>query len=249
MLDLIYFACVASLGVFVFSFAGFAGALTAVPLLAIRLDPIEFVPPLAMCVQLMNCRMTWESRHDIHWGQIRYILGGCAVGIPIGVLLLRVVPGVWMGLAISMLAVCVGVLFMRKVEIPLPATIPVRLGVGLMSGVLGGAATAAGPPVVFYALARGWARDRFRATLLAYFLFLGITSICLYAAQGMVGRRTFEFVLAGALPMYLASRFGVWLKHRTDEARFRRAILCIVTGTGLLGIAEVGVDLLFVHPG
>jgi len=116
--------------------------------------------------------------------------------------------------------------------------VPTQLIVGLCSGVLGGASTAGGPPVVFYALARGWKRDKFRATLMVYFLILAVFAIAMFGARGMITKTVLTYVGVAIVPMFLASRVGIWLKQRTDEQRFRLVILLIVTLTGSIGLGK-----------
>lgn len=243
MSDPAIFALIACLGVFVFSFAGFAGALTAVPLMAIFLDPKDFVPALAIAVHIQNIPMSWEARRHVDFVSIRWIIGGCFFGIPFGVLVLSSLSGDWMGFGIGLFSLSMGLLFLAKVKVPMNDAVSTQLLVGLLSGLLGGATTAGGPPVVFYALARGWKRDQFRSTLMVYFLCLALFSISLFLARGMITSTVLIYAGVALLPMFVATRIGVWLKQRTNETGFRTAILVIITVTGGVGVLKSGWEL------
>jgi len=102
---------------------------------------------------------------------------------------------------------------------------------------LGGSISESGPPVVIYGLSRGWAKDVFRSSLLAYFLCLATTAACSYVAFGMVTGHMLLLAAAALLPAFAAARLGLLVKQHIHEAAFRLTVLAtilVVSITGLL---------------
>ncbi len=237
MTDLIAFALIASLGMLVQSTVGFAGSLLAVPLFALLMSPREAVPAYAILLLSVNSFLVWEDRRHIDGRPVRRLLLGGLPGVPIGALALKYLPAAWIGAAISAVTLVFGLLFLARVRIRFPdhpATEPL---IGLLSGILGGGISESGPPVVVYGLARGWSKDVFRSSLLAYFLCLSALGACCYVAYGMMSGSMLLLALAAFVPAFAASRVGVRLKDRINERTFRLTVLVtilVVSGCGLL---------------
>ena len=81
-------------------------------------------------------------------------------------------------------------------------------------------------------------RDRFRATLIAYFPLLDLYSAPLYFMAGLVSWDTL-WAAAWALPL---TALGNWLGGRhffgTDPQEFRRFAILLLAGLAGLGLAK-----------
>lgn len=238
MTDLIAFALISSLGMLVQSTVGFAGSLLAVPLFALMMSPREAVPAYAMVLLSVNSFLVWEGRRHIDSRPVCRLLLGGLPGVPIGALALKYLPTAWIGVAISVVTLLFGLLFLARVRIRFPdhpATEPL---IGLLSGILGGGISESGPPVVVYGLARGWAKDVFRSTLLAYFLCLSALGTLCYVAYGMMTVPMLLLALAALVPAFVASRVGVWLKERINERTFRLTVLLTILVVSTCGLVR-----------
>jgi len=238
MTDVIAFALIASLGMLVQSTVGFAASLLAVPLFTLLMSPREAVPAYAFLLLAVNSVLVWEGRRHIAGRPVRRLLIGGLPGVPIGALALKYLPAHWIGAAISVVTLLFALLFLARVRVRFPdhpATEPL---VGLLSGMLGGGISESGPPVVVYGLARGWGKDVFRSSLLAYFLCLSATAAATYLAYGMVTGSMLLLSLAALLPASLGARLGVRLKQRIDEQAFRLTVLVVILAVSVGGLLK-----------
>ena len=147
-------------------------------------------------------------------------------------------PPAWIGVTLNAVTLALGLLLLSRVRVRVPDHPATEPFVGLLSGILGGSISSPGPPVVAYALARGWAKDVFRGSLLAYFLCLATAGALCYIACGMVTRRTLLVSLAAMPLAFAASRLGVRLKRRIDEGTFRLTVLAIILLVSVCGLLK-----------
>jgi uncharacterized membrane protein YfcA len=238
MTEIIVFALIASLGMLVQSTVGFAGALVAIPLLALVMSPHEAVPPYAVMMLLVNSFLVWEAREHIDGRRVRRMLVGGVPGVLIGALALKYLPATWLEVTISAATLVFGLLFLTRVRVRFPEHPATEPLIGLLSGLLGGSISAPGPPVVVYALARGWGKDVFRSSLLAYFLCLSASGTLCYFVCGMVTGRMILLSLVALPPAFVASRMGVWMKQRIGERMFRLAVLMTILLASVCGLLK-----------
>ena len=86
-LDLLYVLFCGSIAGLCRGFAGFGLSALVVTSLTLVLLPVEVVPIallLEMISSLVMARMTWTA---IHWGLLRWLCVGAAIGVPAGVFL------------------------------------------------------------------------------------------------------------------------------------------------------------------
>lgn len=237
MTELVAFALIASLGMLVQSVVGFAGSLLAVPLFTLLIAPRDAVPGYAFLMLAVNGFLVSEGRRHIEWRSVRGLLLGGVPGVPIGALALKHLPSSLIGAAISGVTLVFGLLFLARVRIRFPVHPATEPLIGLVSGMLGGSISESGPPVVVYGLSRGWAKDVFRSSLLAYFLCLATTAAFSYLALEMVTGHMLLLAAAALLPALAAARLGLLVKQHIPERAFRLTILAtilVVSVSGLL---------------
>lgn len=228
----------ASLGMLVQSFAGFAGSLVAVPLLAMFISPREAVPTYSLVMLVVDIWLVYETRRHVQWSRLKGLLAGGLIGVPIGAYGLTHLPGHAISICISAITLAFGILFLAKVRINMKENAPTQLSVGLLSGLLGGSISESGPPVVVYGLARDWGKDTFRSTLLCYFLALCVEQDVSYWYFGLFSRKSVSIAAVAIIPTFLAASCGVHFKNRVSETIFRRAILIVVIGVSVMGLTR-----------
>jgi uncharacterized membrane protein YfcA len=238
----VLFTLVACAGMLVQSFAGFAGSLFAIPLFALFMSPREAVPAYNIVMIVIDLMLVVESRHHIGWGRVGRMCAGGVVGIPFGAYCLAHLPVGSLKLGISIVTLVFGVLFMAKIRLAMREDLRTQLGVGLLSGFMGGAISESGPPVVLMGLSCGWSKDVFRGTLLAYFGILSLCATASYTFLGMIGWSTLKLSATAIVPVLLTSLLGVVLKNRVPETIFRKAVLAVVIIVGLIGIANYWIE-------
>ena len=110
--------------------------------------------------------------------------------------------------------------------------------VGLSSGFLSGSTAQAGPPIVIYGLARQWDKDVVRSTLLIYFSGLSVMTLGCYFYMDMLTVRATATAGVAILPALAVSYIGIHLKNRVNEMIFRRVVLVVIMGVGVMGMVS-----------
>ncbi len=113
-----------------------------------------------------------------------------------------------------------------------------QIGIGLVSGVLGGLSSIWSPPVAMYLMARNVTRDEFIGG--AGFLFLcGCFPLAMgLFLSGVINSETALQSLAALIVVLVGFRLGEMLRDRVSQDNFRKIVLVafLVMGTRLIAI-------------
>lgn len=203
---------------------GFGEALLAVPLVAFVL-PVDVAAPIAVLVSITVAAVVLATDwHHVNIGSAAWLTGFTALGVPIGVFVLRAVPEpiVKGGLGVVVAGFALFSLWRRR-QFRLEDD---RLAwlFGTIAGVLGGAYGMNGPPLVVYGALRGWTPERFRATLQGYFLPASGIGLIGYAAAGLWTPAVTRYYALSLPAVLVAIALGRMINARLDRRRFLRAI-------------------------
>lgn len=138
----------------------------------------------------INLAVLFHAEWGIRPGRIAPLIVAGPAGVPLGVRLLAVAGSGTLQTTVVTLAAAGALVYpwgagfgrMRHESL---AMIPV----GLLSGVMGGATTMGGPPVVLFLAGQRVGVDRFRATLAFYFLLLNGMVLPAYVSSGLMTGR------------------------------------------------------------
>lgn len=167
--------------------------------------------------------LSWRLRRWVDWGILAPLFAGAAVGVPLGVHALRVLPEFALkrliGLTLLLYCAYRGWRMFRgeRIERSLPAW--TRFPVGLVAGVLGGTANMGGPPVILYVYSQPWTRELIRTTLVTYFAGATLMKIVLLVVHGMVNVSHLGILLAMPI-VWVGSRLGLWVGGRLKPRPF-----------------------------
>ena len=118
------------------------------------------------------------------------------------------------------------------------ASIPV----GFLSGLLGGAISISGPPIVLFFNNQQVEKKTFRANLIAYFFCLYLATVPAYFLGNLI---TVDLVFSSVLlvpVIFIGATVGIRLSRKVDETLFKRIALLLILVTGLMAIlTAVGV--------
>ncbi|MGD8727732.1 MAG: sulfite exporter TauE/SafE family protein [Gemmatimonadales bacterium] len=228
MATLLLATLVVTIGATLQGSVGFGLGMFAAPLL-ILIDP-RFVPgPLLCTAVVFTLLLTHRERHGVHFADLKWSLTGRIVGIAAAMLALSVVPGERVAvLSGSLILVAVGLSASGLHLTIAPASL---VGAGALSGLIGTAVSAGGPPMaLLYQRETG---ARIRGTLSMYFFF-GVTMSL--AGLSFIGRFGWDeivlacWLLPGALFGFVISRRAAQV---LDRGAIRTAVLLV---SGLSGI-------------
>ena len=238
MTDAILFTVIACAGFFVMSLLGFGAALVSVPILAIFFLPKEVIPTYTLLALFIELALVIEARGHIYWPRLTRIMIGGLVGIPIGAVGLKYLPTQTIQSLIAIATFSFAMLFLLGVKFRLKEAKPTQFGIGLFSGVLGGAIAQPGTIVALYGTAVGWDKNTFRASLLTYFLMLSVVGLVSYLILGMLGVNSLVTTGVAVVPGLLTARLGVMLKNKINEKNFRYTVLTAVIAASMIGLGR-----------
>jgi len=191
--------------------AGFGAMIISVPLLAIFLD-IKAVVPLTILASLsIHFLILIQLRSHFEFKKIQPLFIGALPGIFIGVALLKYTNKEILQLILGITLILFSVysfIFQGK-------SFKIKefwaYLFGFLSGYLGGAIGAGGPPVIVYTSLQSWSKDLIKVTLQGYFILAGIFVLFGHGLIGLINISVLKLYLfalpALAIGTYIGSRF------------------------------------------
>jgi uncharacterized membrane protein YfcA len=199
---------------------GLIGIQTAVPLVALMSATLEFF-------LLVRYREAFRLENVWRMGL------AAIISIPIGVWVLRSLEE---RILLPILGVIiVGYSLYALFNFRLPNLEHPGWGVlaGFLGGLLGGAYSIAGPPVIIYANCRNWKPDEFRANLLWIFLIIDIFAVINHWVAGNMTRTVFMNFLWTVPAIILGLLAGPYGARYLDPKRFRSLVLFLLLIMGI----------------
>ena len=213
---------------------GFGDVLVSAPILVLFVSPKLVVPLMGLVGATNALLILLRERNAVKWRPVRYLLMASLVGVPIGAAMLKWLPESTINFSLGLMLVgfCVWSLLGRKsVELKSPMW---AWPFGFGAGVMGGAVTATGPPVVVYSTTQGWAPDESRATMQGFFFPNGLFIL---VSHWLAGLWTPEVMRTYALTVpvcLLAVPIGGAIAAKMSRQRFELFTMMVLLGTGLL---------------
>jgi uncharacterized membrane protein YfcA len=231
-----YVALCVLAGFLVRGYSGFGSSLVAVSALVLVLPPARIVPAIFGLELLASLSLLPSVRRDVNWSSLTWIVAGCMVATPLGVVILAHAPLTVMRIGISVVVMAAAAVLLRGFALSRSPGAIVTFLVGALSGVLNGSTGMGGPPAVVFYFSSREAVAVGRATIIAYLFFTESYALVLAAAAGLLDARMLVLMAYGVPFVVL----GIWLGHRrfiaTDPATFRRVVLWLLLGLGVAGV-------------
>jgi uncharacterized membrane protein YfcA len=216
------------------STTGFGFALVMAPLLAVLWEPKAAVPATLLLALSSNVLVLSHLRGNVTRYRLPGLYLGLVMGIPLGVLFLEQVNADVLQVTVGVVVFSATILLYFAPEIDTGRdSLPMRVGAGMIGGVLSSATSMGGPPVVLYLLGREDKIDSYRATLLAYFLLAGALALAGLIVVGRVDLDVLTVAAASFPAVILGSRAGLWLRSHLDPERFRRVVVGVLIATSI----------------
>lgn len=227
-------------GGFIQGLAGFGSALLIIPLSLFMFDLKVAVPVSILGCSVLNASMCWSLRKQVHRANVLPLLVGSLPGIAVGSVLMVLVPEPFMRVLLGGLLLGYATWGLRGGNVHgLVLGTWAGYVAGFMSGAIGAAFSAGGPPAIIYASLKGWPRDVFRGTLAGFFL---ASSVLIGFAELAAGVMTREVVLLApwaTVGIYAGGQLGVLVGRKLGETTFRRAVYLLLFAMGVLMVAQV----------
>lgn len=210
---------------------GFGGAMVAVPLLVLIVDPVTAVVS-ATGVGLALSGLGWhrEREHVVVPLARRLAVSGF-IGMPAGLAVLLLVQARTLGLVIGVMLGLTVLSILFKVR--LPSSVGAQRGAGVISGALLTSTGLNGPPLVTAMRGTDEPPRRVRATLQAVFTLQDAVAVGIFVVAGAFQPTALVAVAAGLVGVRVGWSVGDRIFHRLSVEAFNKIVL------GGLGVATV----------
>ncbi|MBV0912894.1 sulfite exporter TauE/SafE family protein [Anianabacter salinae] len=230
--------CAASLVAgLVYGFAGFGSALVFMPLATIFIAPALAVAAFALSALASLVTVVPGAWRAADRRGTLLMIAACLVATPLGVAALRLAPEDAIRTAVCLLTLATLAALVSGWRLPLRGGLPLRLGVGALAGITGGATGLNGPPVILFNLASpGQPVATTRGNLA---VFLTLTSLSFVPQLWLQGLAPPRALWLGAIllgPYALGTWTGARLFNPARTGLYRWGAYGLIGAAGLAGL-------------
>ncbi len=212
---------------------GFGAAMILVPILAVVLGPAVAVPMLTVVDGLVTMPLFVAAAKRCHWREILPLTIAATAALPIGIAILVYVAPETLRIGISAVILGLVAVIASGWRYQGAPSLPLTLGVGATSGVLGGATGMIGPPVILFWLGGQNDAAQVRANINAYFGLIIVITTVAYWIGGLFTPR----ILAASVLLAPVYGAAVWIGARgfrhTSDLAYRRFAFALITAIAI----------------
>lgn len=227
-------------GGFINGLTGSGTALFALGFYLVVLEPVTAVAIVALMSVVIGFQGLWVVRHDIA-GQrrrlLRFLLPGLA-GVPLGLLLLEAIDSSTLRIGVGAFLILYGSYFGLRARLPefTRPTPKIDVGVGLIGGILGGAASISGAVPTMWLSMRPWKKSETRAVLQPFNVAVLGSTVVLLLLKGAYDRTALTAMLVTFPCGIAAAQVGIVVFRRLTDTGFRwlLILLSFLTGLGIM---------------
>lgn len=215
-------------------YSGFGFSMVAAISLSLVFSPSEVVPVIFLLEVTASAWLLPRVIKQVDWKSLTWLFAGVLLGTPAGVYLLASLPARPMRAAIALVVMTLAVFLWTGLALrKMPGRRKTML-TGMVSGILNGATTIGGPPVILFYLSTPAGVAVSRASLIAFFFATDLLALGVCATQGLVTLKT--GVLGGACitPMLIGIGVGNRFFDPSKAQAFRRKVLVLLVLLALI---------------
>ncbi len=222
------------LAAFTQGLTGFGFALVSIPLLSIVMDIKIAIPLGAICGLIVNIYLTVRLRKHINFSEIKYLILGAVIGIPLGSYYLKTADPSYVKLFLGIVVLLF--VFSISFDIIKHYKLNEQWGIifGLFSGLLGGAFNANGPPILIYLQLKNLDKNTHKASIAGFFIVASIIIVLDHAITGISNSAIF-FTFLEQLPfVVIGLLLGDFLFLKISTKVFHKIVIACLFAIGLL---------------
>jgi uncharacterized membrane protein YfcA len=216
--------------------AGVGAPVVAVPVMAAFFD-VRLAVLIMMVPNLMS--NLWQIRkfraHFLRQGFTwKYAVAG-SIGALLGTFLLATLPVRALTMMVAIAVVAYVGLRIARPDFQLKHALAHRIvgPVGVIAGILQGAAGISAPVSVSFLNAMRLERPVFIATISTFFVAMSLAQLPTAFALGLLSPGLLGLSLAALIPILVAMPIGTWLATRLSPTGFDRLVLLLLTGLAM----------------
>ncbi len=236
---------------FVRGFSGFGFSAVCVAGLALFVPPSTVVPAVLALEIVASIDMLRPAlRHaDRRW--VTWLLAGNVVFVPVGILLLAVLPPTPLRLVVSGSLFTAAIVLRALIGRTFAANPPLRIAAGVASGLLNGLAASGGVAAAMLLSAAAVPAATLRGTMVVFLLFAGAWSLVCAAvltvtstgSTPLLGSQTLVWMAILAPGMLVGIRVGHRAFTGADPSGYRKRVLELLIVICAFGLARAFFDL------
>jgi len=215
------------------AFTGFGFALAALPIFSLVLSPTTSVSLIVLLALAISLQSLNSYRRDIPTKDMTGMIVASAIGTLAGAYLLLLFSPQVFRLAIGIMVMLACFLLLKYKPAPHRAGGALSVGAGLISGLLNGALSIPGPPVIIYSMSVYEKARVARAFLLGFFLFSAIFGLVAYGINGLIGQLELTLFVICYPAMMLGEKVGTSLFEKYGDASHRKIAIAALFAIGL----------------
>lgn len=206
-------------------YSGFGFSMIAIMLLSLVLPPARIVPAILVLEIAASSWLLPQVWKEVHWQSLLWLSAGVVLTTPLGAYLLAITPSKQLTIGIAATVLVSAILLRRGFALKVMPGRACTVGIGMITGLLNGAAALGGPPVILFYLSSPAGVGVSRASLIAYFFFTDVLALGANAFGGLVTKETALFGAAMIVPLVGGLIIGSLGYSRTSPDSFRKAVL------------------------
>ena len=220
---------------FIQGLTGFGFGMVAMSLMPLLVD-VKFASILiALLSTVNNFLVLWSVRRSVNLRNVLFIFLGGAMGIPVGVYLLKTLDAALIKRMLgTVLVIFSSYSLLRRGEPKLRIGEIWAVPMGICSGVLNGIINMGGPPVIIYTYHKGWDKKVVKATMVFYFCVLSTYKIGLFVAARMISGEILKLSLILIPIMFLGTGLGFPIFERINREGMRRITFTLLLILGVI---------------
>ncbi len=231
---IILISLIIALAGFTQGLTGFGSALVSVPLLSLIVGAQTAVPIAGIFGWLVTLPIVWKMRHSIQRQTGLILFAGSVPASFVGAKLLASMPSQYILLTMGAVLIISSIHSLRATK-PLfkEASMPLTIGAGFTSGVLGASVGESGPPVIAYTSMQPWTADQTKSTLAFFFMLQMIGANVSFWNEGLITEEVISHVLS-AMPAFALGLAGGMIgyhflqKYKIDYHKIVHSFLLVM---------------------
>jgi uncharacterized membrane protein YfcA len=187
---------------------GFGSALVSVPLLSLLVGAQTAVPIAGIFGWIVTFPIVWKMRHSIQRKVGLILFAGSIPASFMGAKLLASLPSHYILITMGLVLIASSIHSLRSTK-PLfqKTSVPVTVGAGFTSGLLGASVGESGPPVIAYTSMQPWSADEIKSTLAFFFMLQMIGANIGFYNEGLITAEVLDYVMS-AMPAFIVGLAG-----------------------------------------
>ena len=219
---------------FVQGLTGFGSALVAIPLLSFIFDIKTAVPLCMLNGLIITSYLAFTLRRHLDRDKIFPLLIGALPGIAVGVYLLKEVDGSLIRYGIGGLLISYSLYNLIVCPRPLNPGKAWGYLAGFLTGTIGAAFSAGGPPAIIYTTLTSWKKDEIKATLTGFFVVNGYITAMVHAVSGITTLSTVNIFVVTAPFVLIGTTIGSRISGRINRRTYLKLIYFFLIVMGIM---------------